>query len=114
MDTTGQPLLVGDSLEEAGEGFLFFGSECCEERIVMLARDFSYLFEGLLPFGGDLEGVGAPVVGVALADEEAEGFHLIDDTDQTAGMHAKLGGEFALAYSGGMGETAEDSGVRGR
>ena len=79
----------------------------------MLTRDFSDLFQGLPPFGGDLEGVGAAVIGVALADNEAEGFHLVDDPDQTAGMHAELGGEFALADSGGVGEAAEDSGMRG-
>ena len=80
----------------------------------MLTRDFSDLFEGLPPFGGDLEGVGAAVVGVALADDEAEGFHLVDDTDQTAGVHAELSGEFALTYSRGVGEAAKDAGVRGR
>jgi hypothetical protein len=107
-------LLVGDSLKEAGEGLSFFGGECGEERIVMLARDFADLFEGLPPFGGDLKGVGATVVGVALADYEGEGFHLVDDADETAGVHAELGCEFALADSGGVGEAAEDAGVRGR
>ena len=79
----------------------------------MLSRYCTGFRQRLLSFGRELKRVGAAVARIALAHYQAERLHLVYDAHEAAGVHPQPRSQLTLAYSRGMGQPAQNSGLRG-
>jgi hypothetical protein len=50
-------------------------------------------------FGGQVQGLGAAVLGIVAALDQAGGAQLVEDADQGRPLHAQLLGQYALAHA---------------
>jgi len=98
--------------EDAGELVAVVLSERGEQVLAVRLGGLPDVREALPPGGGDVQGVVAPVVGVAAALEEPVALELVDERDELAGQQPELDRQGLLGASRGAGDGPEQSSVR--
>jgi hypothetical protein len=111
MNAGSELFVGGDALKKCGELFALARRKGGEEGLAVLLRGASDVAKSGVAFLGEVEGIGAAIVGGGAAFEEAAGFEFVDDGDEGAGMNVERVGERLLAEAFGAAEDAEDAGV---
>lgn len=114
VDAAGEPLIVGDSLQQVREPLLFVLGKRGEKGVLMLSGYATDGFEDDAPLGGEMEGVAAAVLGIAAALDEAAGFKIVEERDELAGDDTETSGELPLGNRRAEGKIPKNSAVRPR
>jgi len=111
MDAGLQSLLFGDLLEERRELLTLVSGEARRHLLVVLAPDAADLGERPFALPGQMQRVGAPILGLFLPIDEAAPLELVDNRHQACGVHAEPERQILLAQAGRLAEEADDAGV---
>lgn len=114
MYTANQPVLVGESLQQAAQRMTLFRAERPQQRRLVLERYLADPLENFPTMLCQVQGIETPVIGIGPALHESPLLEVVEDRHQAAGVNAKPGGKLLLAEPRSHAEQAQNPRVRRR